>query len=586
MGIKHFFYWFKRTFAEDIYKLNKDQTLEDLKEETIFDEQEIVVDNLMIDMNGLFHSSAQKIYQYGECKPKPRLLGRRTKRENGLQKQINCFKDICHSIDDILRIVNPRRKLILCVDGPAPLSKQNQQRQRRYVSAISREEDSKSFDSNSITPGTKFMDYLTKYIDWYIRKMISENNPLWCNIDVVFSNEKCPGEGEHKIINYIRNYGSKEESYCIHGMDADLIMLALGTQYPKFYILRDEPRSPYFDYYLIDIGSVRSTLADKMVWTETTTDKKDNKSRHFDIESAINDFILICFTVGNDFLPHIPGVEIIEGGIDFMLDIYRNVCQEYGHLTKIKGSGVQFRKKSLKIFMGTLSQYEKGVLENKLKHRDQFFPDPLLENNAELKTCELDIDSYRADYYRTNLPDVDMKDLCHEYLEGMQWVLSYYTKGVPNWRWRFPHHYAPFAHTIAQHIDTFQFPVYSYTNPTVPFVQLLSVLPPKSSRLLPEKLGRLLNSTNSPISDYCPDVFDIDLSGKRREWEGTVLLPMIDYEKIESEYYKLLRDIDRNELKRNIIGKSFIYTRTKRFEEFRSYYGNIRSKVQTELIEL
>jgi 5'-3' exonuclease len=42
----------------------------------------------------------------------------------------------------------------------------------------------------------------------------------------------------------------------------------------------------------------------------------------------------MCFTVGNDFLPHIPGIEILEGGIDFMIDVYKNTCSSYGHLTK------------------------------------------------------------------------------------------------------------------------------------------------------------------------------------------------------------------------------------------------------------
>ena len=33
------------------------------------------------------------------------------------------------------------------------------------------------------------------------------------NTGIVFSNEKVPGEGEHKIINFIRKYGSPQESY-------------------------------------------------------------------------------------------------------------------------------------------------------------------------------------------------------------------------------------------------------------------------------------------------------------------------------------------------------------------------------------
>ena len=47
-----------------------------------------------------------------------------------------------------------------------------------------------------------------------------------------------------KIINYIRRYGDVNDSYCIHGMDADLIMLAMGTMCPSFWILREDQYDP------------------------------------------------------------------------------------------------------------------------------------------------------------------------------------------------------------------------------------------------------------------------------------------------------------------------------------------------------
>lgn len=582
MGIKHFFHWFKREFADNIYQIKKGETFEDIDYDIL--DEPIEIDNFMIDMNGLFHSSAQKIYEYGEHKPRQRLLGvRKPRRRNGLKVQLDCFRDICDSVDKCLEIVKPRKRLILCVDGPAPLSKQNQQRQRRFMSSTNSQQ---GFDSNSITPGTKFMDYLTKYIDWYIRMKMSESkDSLWNRLEVIFSNEKAPGEGEYKCLHYIRRFGDPEESYCIHGMDADLIMLTLGTHLSKFYILREEPRDPSFDFHVIDIGGVHRGLTEKMIWDTSKSKYK------FMSKNAINDFIFMCFTVGNDFLPHIPGLEIIEGGINFMLEIYRDTCQYRGHLTKTTQSGVKFRKKSLAVFLEKISTYEKGVLEEKLLHKGEFYPDKILESNAEYiqpeDRYELNIQQYREDYYEINLPDCkDMERLCHDYLEGMQWVLSYYTKGVPNWRWRFPYHYAPFAHTLSKYVKTFKFSVYGHTMPTVPFVQLLSVLPPSSSQLLPSPLNDLLKSKDSPISEFYPEKFDVDLSGKRQDWEGVVLLPIVDYNKIEQEYFKYIKDVDSRENKRNTIGKTFVYTRTDESSFFRSYYGDLQSRVSVNVIEL
>lgn len=567
MGIKHFWSWFKLKFKNNISELKKGQ------------EVDVLIDNFMIDMNGLFHTSAQKVYEYGNFKRNSLLTTSKVVKVDNFTQQMKLFRDVCDTVDKILRIVKPKKRLILCVDGCAPLSKQNQQRKRRFVSAKSNDS---VFDSNCITPGTKFMDNLTKYIDWYIRKKISDNDELWKSIEVIFSNEKVPGEGEHKLFNYLRKYGNKEESYGIHGMDADLVMLSLGAHIPNFFILREEPMRSSTEFYLIDIGNVREDLSDMMKWDEA-------KGREFRKKSAINDFIFMCFTVGNDFLPHIPGIEIIEGAIDFMLDVYKNTCESYGHLTRKSDSGIKFRRRSFSVFLGTVSQYEKGVLEDKLSHKERFFPDTLLESSSryEKGKYELDIVKYHDSYYSKNLSEVESKEaLCHEYLDGMQMVLSYYLDGFTDWYWRYTYHYAPFANEISEFIKTYKFKEKTETIPSQPFVQLLCVLPPKSSTLLPSPLNTLLTSENSLLSSYCPSEFEVDLAGKRQSWEGIVLLPVIDYSKVKECYNEYIGKVDEKERKRNIVGKSFTYNKSIKESEFKSFYGNFLNSVETKQIEL
>ena len=571
MGIKHFFIWFKNQFSEHTHRVKKEETLKD---------KGISVDNLMIDMNGIFHTSAQKVYEYGNYKTPPRLLHTRKIKPNLIHLQLKMFQDVCNTIDTIFNIVTPNKRLILCVDGPAPISKQNQQRQRRYRSAI--EDTGKSlFDSNNITPGTKFMDYLTKYIDWYIRSQI-HTDKRWENIEIIFSNEKAPGEGEHKIINYIRFYGNKNESYCIHGLDADLIMLALGTHLPKFYILREDLYDVTNDFFCIDIGKVHDKLSSILKWEHDTV--------KFNPICSINDFIFMCFMVGNDFLPHIPSIEIIEDGIELMIDIYKTVCSTYGHLTTINPNGVRFIPKCVQVFLETIGYAEKENFERKLSKKAAFFPDPLLEKCSIQNegTWTIDIEKYKKIYCAACIKEENLEKNAHDYLEGMQWVLSYYTKGVPHWKWHYTEYYALPASMLAQYVHSFSFPTYSNSIPTTPFQQLLCVLPPKNAHMLPKPLSELLTNDISPLKKHCPSVLEIDLAGKRREWEGIVLLPMVDFNLVRTEYLKLIDKVPPFDLKRNITGRTFRYEKVHKYPYlFKSYYGNIEDcKVKIELIDL
>lgn len=571
MGIKHFFMWFKNHFSEHIKSMRRKETLADVG---------VTIDNLMIDMNGVFHNSAQKIYQYGNFKLPQRLMRKKRYYPRGLKAQIAVFEDVCKTVELLFQISKPRMRLILCVDGPAPISKQNQQRQRRFRSAMEASKDA-PFDSNSITPGTKFMDYLSKYIDWYIRKRISESAD-WRRIQVIFSNEKAPGEGEHKIINYIRYYGKEKETYCINGLDADLIMLALGTHMPNFYILREDLYDRSNEYFCIDIGRVHKTLANRLRW-------KCDKYK-FNPRSAINDFIFLCFMVGNDFLPHIPSIEIIESGIELILDVYKEVGTSHGHITRVRSGRVQFIPTSLGVFLDIIGKYEKKNLEQKLGNRRSYFEDKILDGcvSQEEKEWVVDIDKYRADYWTAHFGDLDKKRVCHDYLEGMQWVLSYYTRGVPNWKWHYTYHYSPSAADLSKHISTFRMPHYSRTIPSTPFQQLLSVLPPQSATLIPSPLCDYLTDDDSPLKKHCPEKIEIDLAGKRREWEGIVLLPMVEFELVRSCYFKKLDLVHPRELRRNVRGRSFFYEYDKRMSRlFKSFYGDIpRCCVRTIQLDL
>jgi len=442
-----------------------------------------------------------------------------------------------------------------------------QQRARRFRAALDR--DQGDFDNSALTPGTKFMDHLTKYVDWYLRNKVSD---AWAGLEVIFSNEKVPGEGEHTCLDHIRTCPDTE-SFLIHGADADLIMLGMASQKPQFYILREDLYSRDNDYHLVDTGGLAQDLAQRVKWDST---------KKFRSDTAITDLVFLFFTVGNDFLPHIPNLEILEGGIDHLVDVFRTIGESYGHLTHITKSRVAFFKKPLEVMFGTLARNEKEFLEEKLNNRERYCAsDPLLENCARLNSdgkFEVDFTKYREVYYTKKVglqSPSQIADMCYAYLTGMDWVIKYYTTGVPSWTWSYPYSYAPFCSDLARYIRTFHFPEFELGTPNLPFQQLLCVLPPASAHLLPGPLGKLLTDEGSAIRDLYPESFVIDASLRLRDWEATVVLPPIDTHRIYEAYDRMIGAVSDADRRRNVHGRNFRYFYTEEPRLFKSFYGNI-----------
>ena len=291
MGIKHFFIWYKENFPECVNNLTEDVS------------SKASIDTLCIDLNGLFHPCAQKIYEYGDHK-KIRLLSKnKYQQRDNLKNKLRFFNEVSSKIESLRRKISPKKKLILCIDGVAGCAKMAQQRQRRFRSSlpsnesqngeceivITEQSSEKKFNPSCLTPGTAMMDHLGKYLEWYIRTMIS-TSPDWQYLEVIFSNEKVPGEGEHKIINYIKSYKEKgiTENICIHGLDADLIMLTLSTHLDTpLYILREFGHGAT-QLQLLDITLFKSKLIRDCLRWESHKEVGANAAK-FNKKTAIDD---------------------------------------------------------------------------------------------------------------------------------------------------------------------------------------------------------------------------------------------------------------------------------------------------------
>ena len=65
-------------------------------------------------------------------------------------------------------------------------------------------------------------------------------------------------------------------------------------------------------------------------------DHEYSDSNYNNLERIVDDWVFLFFLVGNDFLPHIPGLDIRAGGIDCLMFIYKNIKETNGYLTENK----------------------------------------------------------------------------------------------------------------------------------------------------------------------------------------------------------------------------------------------------------
>jgi 5'-3' exoribonuclease 2 len=391
MGVPAFFRWLRDKYPKCI---------EDVIEEEVIttngvqipinicapNPNNIEFDNLYLDMNGIIHPCV-----HPEDVPAP-------------ETEEDMFIAIFHYIDRIVAAVRPRNLLFMAIDGVAPRAKMNQQRSRRFKAAQDMAEEEEvenelrarlaskgqpvppkkksSFDHNVITPGTRFMDRLSTFLQYYVTLRVNEH-PGWRNLKVILSDASVPGEGEHKIMEFIRQQRAcpgynPNIRHVLHGLDADLIMLGLSTHEPYFTILREDVLGkaaskcyvcgktghkadqcvgfapPKKQDLIEEAMAAAGASSEGDIISKTVISSKPLQFLHistlreylliefhylrapqylpfgFDLERLIDDFVFLCFFVGNDFLPHLPSMDIREGAIDLLLAIYKDILPSLG----------------------------------------------------------------------------------------------------------------------------------------------------------------------------------------------------------------------------------------------------------------
>tara|TARA_B100000886_G_scaffold139722_1_gene94519 strand:+ start:189 stop:1700 length:1512 start_codon:yes stop_codon:yes gene_type:complete len=336
---------------------------------------------------------------------------------------------------NLIQTLHPTTKTYFCFDGVPPYAKMVQQRQRRFKSILTKQilkQENTSWNTNHITPGTDFMNRLDAYL---IERFKGHRN-------IVFSGSQEPMEGEHKICHILRSQKQLflEKNVMIYGLDADLIMLGLLLQIEplSIYLYKETKHFQYIsqvdetkDYYF-----QMSVLVKEVCLLLQQEDPKQ----------GVYDYIFMCFLCGNDFLPHIPSIQLRNDGIHELISQYKQTNK-----TLIDTHTMRIQWKHLSLLFHALGEKEDDLilqnLEWKLQLKRQIHT-KTQEDRLQFLPC---LDVEKETYLKSHLQDYNSyilevhcaKQHCLDYLRILEWTWYYYNGENLNDRTSYEHHYGP-----------------------------------------------------------------------------------------------------------------------------------------------
>ncbi len=448
---------------------------------SIFKELQHNYDHFLLDSNSIIYDSINE-----------------SKNDNEIIDNVN------KKLHYLINLIKPTKTTIITFDGVAPMAKIKQQRERRYKSHFEKILLNKSDNWNraNITPGTNFMDSLTKKVTLYFKK-----HKFSCNVIVSGSNVK--GEGEHKLCHEIRKKQWLKDTVVIYGLDADLIMLGLihCKWCSKLFLFRENPdfleqlnyKLSNNKLYVLDIDLFRIIILKKL-----SINNKINKFRLYD-------YILLCFMLGNDFLPHFPAINLRKDGMNMLIDAYKEVIVPLNKTIIFKNK-IQWNL--FKLLINHLAKQESISINKHIQQNNKKRCKKTLNNLPQIDTTKENIinpsiKGWEKRYYQELFylePDSsNLNSITTNYLEGLEWTFKYYTKGCVNWQWYYKFNYPPLLIDLEKAIPKSQHEfILENFNSITPNCQLALVLPKDYYHLIKcnKKIKQKLNNLDTPLYDF------------------------------------------------------------------------------------
>jgi 5'-3' exonuclease len=262
---------------------------------------------------------------------------------------------IKNTLELVNKVCKPSKLLYIAIDGPPPLAKMVQQRERRYMNVykdnlFKKYEPTKyitgaTYDKNRVTPGTTLMTLLNKEFT----KIVKAGK--FGKIAVVFDGSNVPGEAEHKYLKIIEEIdAAPNEKFVIISGDGDAILLSLRFPSKSIYIMQSVANSIALqelypaeqEYAYLDIkrfidslydfydgpqigGKLKLSNAEKKLVAQfkQKTNPINSNQREKQKKDFLIDYVFMSFIEGNDFAKPIFFLKYKEDNMRTPLSIYR-----------------------------------------------------------------------------------------------------------------------------------------------------------------------------------------------------------------------------------------------------------------------
>ena len=282
--------------------------------------------------------------------------------------------------------------LYIAMDGVVPYGKIVQQRYRRF-----RESTPGVFDRNQISPGTPFM----RELDTAIRARFPH---------VIMSSTLEPGEGEHKIFNWLKT--RPERDVYIYGLDADLILLSL--YHPYVGLLRENQTfggKVGEGFSVLSIASLAGVLP-----------------------IPPGQYVALCvLCFGNDFMPCIGMFSLRESGHDRAMKLY-----------ELAGSPDLLTPAGRRTFLEIAGKQEGAVYRKAMSTR---------QKPAEVAVVSRD-SKHMEERYNLHVLDgtKDIQSLVSAFWKTFHWTLHYFSRNeCLDWNWVYPRSEAPLVSQLLRY---------------------------------------------------------------------------------------------------------------------------------------